>query len=307
MTEAKKTLKKKYVIQRNEFIYGNTTVFTINDLKIFKLIISKVNSQNVLFDDFYEISHDELKALDINQKHLYSHTLTSLKKLANVYITIDSIDKNGKKIIKEVGLIQNSFRFAKYSSKFHISFHPDMKEYLLDIQAKYTKYPLEEISGFKLKHSLKFYEYMKSISFDEVEISLEKLKKRLDLNNAYEKFAMFNKKVLTPALEEINTMTSLHIKWEPIKKGKKVIKIKFIKLKKNALDIVKIINEIHELDRYLKKEFIYNGELFRVISIDKTKHIAKVENINNSDVGNIKALSNDELLEKIEHLVNNGE
>lgn len=310
--EKKEVLNKKYVVQRNELLYGKTTVFNVTDLKIFKLIISKVNSKSLLFDDFYEISSEELKALKINEKHLYSITLDSLKKLANVYMKLDFNDDISGGTIREIGLIQNNFTFKKYSNKFYVSFHQDMKDYLLDIQEKYTKYPLSDISDLKLKHSLKFYEYIKSLSFEEVEISIDKLKKRLDLGlDSYEKYAMFKIKVLDPVVNEINTKTSINIEYEPVKDGRKIEKIKFFisktqKLKKHS-DIIELetITYIDKFSKYMNQKFLHNDEEYQIIEIDKNLNIARVKNLENGTIGKISAKNDIELIDKLEHMINN--
>ena len=54
--EQKKLLKNRKVVQLNKFIKGDVSAFSVNDLKIFKLIISKVDSKESLFRDFYEIT-----------------------------------------------------------------------------------------------------------------------------------------------------------------------------------------------------------------------------------------------------------
>jgi len=304
-----KTLAKKYVVQRNELLYGTTTVFNVNDLKLFKLIISKVNSQNILFDEFYEITSNELKELNINPKHLYNTVLTSLKKLANVYMKIESEKKDE---IKEVGLIQNNFTFKKYSSKFYISFHQDMKDYLLDIQEKYTRYPLEDILNLKLKHSLKLYEYLKSISFNELIISLEKLKKRIDIpNESYDKYGIFKQKVLEPVLKEINEKTSINVKYEPIKDGRKVVKIKFTierkKIQKNNLIEIITTKETNQdnYTKYRNQKFNYNGEPFQIIEINKNENIATLKNINSDEIGKVNGKNEQDLIDKLEILINN--
>ena len=54
--EQKRLFKNRKVVQLNKFIKGDVSPFTVNDLKIFKLIISKVDSKDSLFQDFYEIT-----------------------------------------------------------------------------------------------------------------------------------------------------------------------------------------------------------------------------------------------------------
>lgn len=303
----KKYLAKRYVVQRNELLYGKTNVFTVTDLKIFKLVISKVNSTNLLFDDFYEITTDELKEININEKHLYDTTVSSLKKLANVYMTINETNTKGEDIIKEVGLIQNNFEHQKYSGKFIISFHKDMRNYLLDIQQNYTKYPLVDISDLKLKHSLKFYEYMKSISFDSVVIGIDKLKQRLDIPiNAYLEFGSFKRSVLVPVMDEINGKTSLSVTFEPIKDGRKVTKIKFIILKSKIEQetmIPKLIKKDDRFSSYMHRRFLYEGEEFQIISINRNTYEVKVENLETNEIGTVEASGESDLIEKLELLL----
>jgi hypothetical protein len=58
--EQKRLFKNRKVVQLNKFIKGDVSPFTVNDLKIFKLIISKVDSKDSLFQDFYEITTDDV-------------------------------------------------------------------------------------------------------------------------------------------------------------------------------------------------------------------------------------------------------
>lgn len=304
----KKSIAKRYVVQRNELLYGKTNVFSVTDLKIFKLVISKVNSTNLLFDDFYEITTDELKEININEKHLYDTTVSSLKKLANVYMTINETNAKGEEVIKEVGLIQNNFEHQRYSGKFIISFHKDMRNYLLDIQQNYTKYPLVDISDLKLKHSLKFYEYMKSISFDSVVISIEKLKHRLDIPlNAYTEFGSFKRSVLVPVMDEINDKTSLTVDFEPVKDGRRVTKIKFI-IKKRPIEVeitnsTKLIKKDDRFTPYMNRKFLYEGEEFQIISIDRNKFEVKVENLETNEIGTVEGSGESDLIEKLDMLL----
>ena len=58
---------------------------------------------------------------------------------------------------------------------------------------------------------------------------LDELKRLLGVENvkSYDRFPDFRRKVLEKAQEEINEQTDLNIDFDTIKKGRKVIKIKF--------------------------------------------------------------------------------
>ena len=49
----------------------------------------------------------------------------------------------------------------------------------------------------------------------------------VDEVKTYENFAAFKRRILEPAMKEINEYTDLHLTYEPITKGRKVVKIKF--------------------------------------------------------------------------------
>ncbi|PHR71101.1 MAG: hypothetical protein COA66_10290 [Arcobacter sp.] len=254
--QKKNHLHNKYVIQKNELLYGDTSLFTIDDLKIFRLVISKVNSQNLLFEDFYEITNDELKDLKLKESHLYQNTLTSLKKLANIYVPLEVKGEDGKVTsIKEVGLIQNNFEFKKYSRKFYVSFHKDLKKYLLQIKGGFTKYPIIEITDLDFKYSLKLYEYLRSTNLTVMKVGIEKLKKRLDVKSAsYSVYGNFNNKILKAAINQINNSKTcnMHVECEPIKDGRKIIQVQF-RITRNGV-----------LTGFKKKENTYNLDLIKL-------------------------------------------
>ena len=216
--EQKKLLKNRKVVQLNKFIKGDVSAFSVNDLKIFKLIISKVDSKESLFRDFYEITTDEIKALNINEKHLYSETRKTLKRLANIYITFDEGES-----IREVGLIRNDFKFEKYTKKVLINFNKDMDEYLINLKKNFFMYDLIDIVNFKFKHTIKFYEYIKSQSLNVIKLKIETIKGILDLKNKYSRYTNFRTDVLEVILEEINeSSNTLYISYTEERVGAKV-------------------------------------------------------------------------------------
>lgn len=193
--------ENRVVVQKNDFLRGNTKYFTINDLKFLKLLISKIHLQDRkrnLFSEYYEVSADEIKHLNINEKHLRKEVIRILTKLASIYVTIDSPE--GERI---VGLIKNDFFFPKFQKKVRVSFNQDMEQYLL-VSNSYTKYLLSDIIDFKYKHTLKLYEYMKSIDLTIIKIEYTKLRAILELTELYTRDTDF-KKVIINSIKEINT------------------------------------------------------------------------------------------------------
>ena len=266
--EQKKLLKNRKVVQLNKFIKGDVSAFSVNDLKIFKLIISKVDSKESLFRDFYEITTDEIKALNINEKHLYSETRKTLKRLANIYITFDEGES-----IREVGLIRNDFKFEKYTKKVLINFNKDMDEYLINLKKNFFMYDLIDIVNFKFKHTIKFYEYIKSQSLNVIKLKIETIKGILDLKNKYSRYTNFRTDVLEVILEEINeSSNTLYISYTEERVGAKVEYIIF-HVKRIKSDLLLEDNTNRNKYSYLiGKECEYLDKFYILDKVDTDKN-----------------------------------
>ena len=141
---------------------------------------------------------------------------------------------------------------ATISSKsglIKIELDKNLVPYLFDLKNKFLSYGLKNILNMKSQYSIRIYELLRShhdmrISQidkrNEVErdgspqkttwiIDLDELKKTLmvDSIKTYDNFKDFRKKVLEVAQKEINALTDTSIYFEPITKGRKVVKIKF--------------------------------------------------------------------------------
>ena len=266
--EQKKLLKNRKVVQLNKFIKGDVSAFSVNDLKIFKLIISKVDSKESLFRDFYEITTDEIKALNINEKHPYSETRKTLKRLANIYITFDEGES-----IREVGLIRNDFKFEKYTKKVLINFNKDMDEYLINLKKNFFMYDLIDIVNFKFKHTIKFYEYIKSQSLNVIKLKIETIKGILDLKNKYSRYTNFRTDVLEVILEEINeSSNTLYISYTEERVGAKVEYIIF-HVKRIKSDLLLEDNTNRNKYSYLiGKECEYLDKFYILDNVDTDKN-----------------------------------
>ena len=122
--EQKKLLKNRKVVQLNKFIKGDVSAFSVNDLKIFKLIISKVDSKDSLFKDFYEGD----PFTKISDKPI------DLKQVVNSNKCLIHLEHDGAKLVVHAA-IDNLLKGASGQA----------------IQNMNLMYGLEETTGLKLK------------------------------------------------------------------------------------------------------------------------------------------------------------
>lgn len=116
----------------------------------------------------------------------------------------------------------------KHKGKITIKLDDDLKPYLLMLHRNYTKIPLFNIIRMKSKYGIQLYELLQSYIYQRGDktFSIEFLKEYLDCTN-YDSFANFKKRVLMPALDDINTYSNLLVDFKLIKNGRQYEKITF--------------------------------------------------------------------------------
>ena len=127
----------------------------------------------------------------------------------------------------------------KRSGKARVKINEYLVPYLFDLQRSFTAYELLNILAMKSQYSIRIYELLQSHAYQKtVDYEIDKLKKMLMVDDlkGYKNFNDFKKRVLDPAMAEINEYTNLNVSYETATKGRKVIKVKFLISKKATFD-----------------------------------------------------------------------
>ncbi|OQY07197.1 MAG: hypothetical protein B6I28_05770 [Fusobacteriia bacterium 4572_132] len=163
----------------------------------------------------------------------------------------------------------SSCRYKKDTSEIILSFDPNLRPYLLQLQSNFTKYHLENILTLKSFYAVRIYELCKQYEILKKRIiEIEDLKKILQITaKSYNRYDNFKRKVLEIAKREINEKTDIQITFEEIKTGRKVTAIKFIIAKKDKSKLK--IKESRQRE--------YSKEVLTLF--EKVKEAEKIESI----------------------------
>ena len=216
------------VVKANVLIQQSRFSLSTQQQKIVLFLISQVNPFD---DDFkeYEFSIQDfcrLCGIDETNGYHYIEIKKAIKDIADksMWIEISEDEETLCRWIEKPYLNKNN-------GKIRIRLDKDMKPYLLKIKDNFTQYELLYTLRFKSKYTIRLYELIKSIHFDELhtytrEYSLEELKKRLDCEK-YEIWQSLKARVLDTAIAEINEYSDKIVTYEKIKKGRAVSRVRF--------------------------------------------------------------------------------
>lgn len=249
--------RQMQVYKRDDMIQKGRHELSLQEQRCVLYAISKIKPEDSIFEaytfdlsDFYKMcglqggSYTELKAI--------------LKGLSDRswWATID--DKGTESLVRWF----STLRTNQKSGKVTIKFHEDMMPYLLELSKQerfYTHYELQYVLPMKSQYAIRLYELLKSYQKNNYEwfFEIDTLKKLLNCEN-YTRFPDFRRWVIEPAIAEINEFTDIKIAWEPIKQGRKVVRVSFYMVGKRKPELLEAQRAIRdELDGQMDFEAIF--------------------------------------------------
>lgn len=259
--------KDLVVVQKNKFIRADFSFLEVRDIKILKLLVSKVDATSEEFKEYYFITKDEVRMFHFNERNIHNYIKTSLRKLSSIFVLV----KNDKDEEVEVSLI-GKIIYEKKKGVYKVPLSEDLKIYLLDIKKEFTKYKLENLIHLNRKEEIKLYEYFKSVSFETFVISIVKLKDIMELKKkSFDSFFNFHKK-LKESLVNINNHTDIQIEFKVIKIDGRSKNIQFF-IKRFNSKILSLVTIENLLDKYINRVIILKGDEFMIKDIQKEKNL----------------------------------
>lgn len=231
------------VVKGNELIQQNRFELSLPEQKTIAFICSMIKpvdaldrTKGVLYQLDYEFNirdYCKVCGIDYDNGKNYADVKTTLKKLRDrsMWVTLD----NGDETV--VGWLER-VTTNKRSGIATVRIDDRLAPYLFNLGQRFTQYQLYNILAMKSAFSVRIYELMKSYAFQKNKtFEVDELKHLLMVEDvkSYNNFADFKKRVLDKSQKEINELTDLNIYFEPITKGRKVIKVKFRIDQKNPI------------------------------------------------------------------------
>lgn len=219
------SLQRSYSVRKsNELIQKARYDLNITELKTLAYIFSKIKPNDKEIQEYTFSIKDYCQVCGIDYKNgaNYIYIKKNIKALRDKSFWM--MDEKGNEVL--VGWLSKA-RINKGSGKMTVKLDEDIQKHVIGLFDNFTQYELLCTLPMKSSYSFRIYELLKSYAFTKHHtFDIDDLKIKLSATN-YVNFKDFRRYVLEVATREINQYTDIEINWEPIKKGKKVIQVKF--------------------------------------------------------------------------------
>ncbi len=205
--------------------------FDIWEMRVFSKMITMIEIDDGDFKDYKIYLKEFIKDYSLeNDKNSYRFLREGAEKLLRKIVTI--INKTEVKSAQKFQTpVVAGLRTSMYDDdgKFiQVSFHPEMKPYLLELKERFLVYDVRNILKLPSTYSIRIYELLKQYeklrtrTFD-----VSELKEILGINKEYKLYANFKQRVVDKAQKDLEEFTDIRFVYEEIKDGKAVVTLVF--------------------------------------------------------------------------------
>jgi len=238
MAEVQKINHNRLVIKQGDKLSFAQYTLSLTEAKFLAFVMAQIDKNDTEFKEY------SIKVSDIAELTNAEQNETRLKKFAKTFqgkvITLDN--PNGDFTTFNWW---HHITYVKGEARFLVQLHDYMKPLLLTFSNHFGKSSLLYISQMEKLYTPRFYYMLCSYQAqykNELEFEVEELMNILQVKKSQrENYGELKRKILTPALEEINRITDLNVTFSESQKiGKKVTKLRFefTKKDKDLLDFI---------------------------------------------------------------------
>lgn len=148
-----------------------------------------------------------------------------------------------KNVIERINWIEKS-TYHPGEGWVEVALTPSILPYLVELKTHFTQYQLEQIAGLRSIYSWRLFEYLTSWSDSEEnkgdsgekEVELDNFRLLMEIPDSY-KWHDIKRKVIIPAVADLEARDGWEIQWEGVKRGRRFELIKFAWQKATQADL----------------------------------------------------------------------
>jgi len=221
-------MKRMLVKKHNNLVEGKYNM-NIWETRVFIKMVSMIDRKDKDFHEYTIDLNEFVKYFGLEgNKNAYQELRNGARQLQKKIITLKTVLEDGTTEFSDIPILIKVARNEDKKSYVRLSFHPDMKPYLLELKSHFLSYDIKNILQLPTPFSIRIYEICKQYAkIKKRIIAIEELKIMLGIVDKYKKYSNLKMRVIEPSLEYINKYTDIQLSYKELKKGRSVEKLSF--------------------------------------------------------------------------------
>lgn len=203
---------------------------SLNEQRVVLACIGQVNSmEELLKTDEFELSAKNFARLfSVSDENAYQALTEVTESLFNRYVVVENPYPNSPRVKRLKMRWISSIKYLPDEGKTILCFSQDILPYLSELKGSFTRYKLEHVGKMTCVYAMRLYELlMQWKSTGKREVDLDWLKKQFQLDENYDRMFDLKKRVIDPAINDINKNSNYNVSWTQRKTGRRVSHLTF--------------------------------------------------------------------------------
>jgi len=283
------------VVKSNKVVEASY-MLSLAEQRVLLCCIAQIDSTAVLTESYrFEVTAagiSDLVGIE-NRSSMYRDLKIASEKLYERSVIIDDPEPDNPKITQRKTRWISSIDYMPGEGKVVLCFAVDIIPYLSQLSREFTQYKLAHVASFESVYSIRLYELLVQwISIGQREIEVDWFKRQFQVDDKYSRVVDLKKRVIDPAIKEINKYSNFWVRYEQRKTGRTITHFNFEFGLKDAPKLHKQLTD-EEINRQAKPgetkaaviarltgtslaDFAKPGETFEQV-LDRKKMLSEVK------------------------------
>lgn len=212
------------VVKANKLIEASYHL-TLAEQRLLLLVISRLDSRADLEPRICHTitAQDVVAAFGLSSDRSYRLLEEATQRLYERSITIYAPDPEKPKSNRLVTRWVASALYQPQAGAVSLILAPAIVPFLSQLKNRFSQYHLRHVVQMSSIYAIRVYELLVQWRDSKTRtVELDWLRERLDLGDKYPSIRDFKRRVLDPAIEQINAHSDLWVKWDQVKRGRVV-------------------------------------------------------------------------------------
>jgi plasmid replication initiation protein len=219
------TLRNQVVVKSNAMINA-LGALSLQQTRFVAWVASSLPRENPALDRPYDMEIDVsafAAAFEIDARLAYAEVRKISRVLQQKIIPVPV----GPDVV-EVGILTKA-RYRVGEGRVWLRIDEDLLPHILGLKEQFTRYRIKDVYQFASAHTWRVYELLRQFKdIGKREIDLDEFKQKVGVSDRYRVLADLRKRVLDPAILEINATSDIQVQYDQKKKGRRVVSFLFI-------------------------------------------------------------------------------
>ena len=253
--------KNSLVVKDNALINASYSLeISEQRLILMAIVNARETGQGITSDSALEVSaNDYASQFNVTKETAYETLKQAVENLFHRQFTFTERYKETKQFRKVKSRWVSRISYVEKFGILEITFAPDVVPLITRLEKHFTSYELKQISQLTSKYAVRLYEIL--IAWRTVKktyLELADFREKIGLEpNEYTEMNNLKRRVLEPAINQINKHTDLTVKYEQKKRGRTIVGFSFSFKEKPSLCVPKeklnvVATEIYLTDKQIK-------------------------------------------------------